>query len=109
MLVFISIRRVAVCSLVLAFALPSWAASPLSLDEALRTAVGRSQQVVAQDALVQSAREQAVSAAQLPDPVLKLGVDNLPANGPDQFNLTADFMTMRRIGVMQEIPRAEKR
>jgi outer membrane protein TolC len=108
-LVSISIRRVAVCSLLLAFALPSWAASPLSLDEALGTAVGRSQQVVAQDALVQAAREQAVSAAQWPDPVLKLGVDNLPANGPDQFNLTSDFMTMRRIGVMQEIPRAEKR
>ncbi len=109
MLVPVFIRRVAACSLLVALAWPSWAASPLSLDEALRTAVDRSQQVVAQDALVVSAREQAVSAAQLPDPVLKLGVDNLPANGPDQFSLTSDFMTMRRIGVMQEIPRTEKR
>ncbi|MES2402255.1 MAG: TolC family protein, partial [Pseudomonadota bacterium] len=63
----------------------------------------------AQDALTTAAREQAVAAGQLPDPVLKLGIDNLPANGPDRFSLTRDFMTMRRIGVMQEIPRAEKR
>jgi outer membrane protein TolC len=41
--------------------------------------------------------------------VLKLGVDNLPVNGPDQFSTTRDFMTMRRIGVMQELTRGEKR
>ena len=88
---------------------PTWAANPLSLPEALTTAVNRSQQLVAQDAVAAAAREQAVSAAQLPDPVLKLGVDNLPVNGEDRFSLTNDFMTMRRIGVMQELPRAQKR
>jgi outer membrane protein TolC len=86
-----------------------WAANPLTLSEALVTAVNRSQQLVAQDAVAAAAREQAVSAAQMPDPVLKLGVDNLPVNGDDRFSLTNDFMTMRRIGVMQEIPRAQKR
>jgi outer membrane protein TolC len=50
-----------------------------------------------------------VSAGQLPDPVLRLGVDNLPVTGPDSYSLTNDFMTMRRIGVMQEFPREEKR
>ena len=109
MLVSIFIRRAAVCSVVLVLGLPSWANNSLSLDEALRTAVDRSQKVVAQDALVLSAREQAVSAAQLPDPVLKLGVDSLPMDGAEAFNLTSGSMTMRRIGVMQEIPRAEKR
>ena len=109
MLVSIFIRRAAVCSVVLALALPSWANNSLSLDEALRTAVDRSQQVVAQDALVQSARAQAVSAGQLPDPVLKLGVDSLPVDGAEAFNLTGGSMTMRRIGVMQDFPRAEKR
>jgi outer membrane protein TolC len=106
---FIAFHRAAMCALVLGSTPVSWADSPLSLSEALHVAADRSQQLVAQDALVLSAREQAVLAAQLPDPVLKLGVDNLPVNGDDRFSLTNDFMTMRRIGVMQEIPRAEKR
>nr|WP_295769123.1 TolC family protein [Rhodoferax sp.] len=105
-------QRLAVAALFLATTLPSWAdtrLAPLTLDEALTTAVDRSLQVAVQDAVTLSAREQAVSAAQLPDPVLKLGVDNLPVNGEDRFSLTNDFMTMRRIGVMQELPRFEKR
>ena len=56
-----------------------------------------------------AAREQAVAAGQLPDPVLKFGIDNVPANGPDRGSLTRDFMTQRRIGLSQEITRSEKR
>jgi outer membrane protein TolC len=41
--------------------------------------------------------------------VLKLGIDNLPVTGPDQFSTTRDFMTMRRIGIVQEITRGAKR
>jgi outer membrane protein TolC len=40
--------------------------------------------------------------------VLKAGVTNLPVNGPDRFSLTNDFMTMRSIGVTQEITRGDK-
>lgn len=80
-----------------------------TLIEAQRIAVDRSPQLVAQGALTAAAREQAVAAGQLPDPVLKFGIDNLPANGSDRGSLTRDFMTMRRIGVMQEITRSEKR
>jgi outer membrane protein TolC len=50
-----------------------------------------------------------VAARQLPDPVLRFGIDNLPIDGPDQFSVGRDFMTMRRIGVMQEFTRSEKR
>jgi outer membrane protein TolC len=84
-------------------------AQSLSLQEAQRRAVGRSQQVLAQDAAVSASREMAVAAGQLPDPVLKMGIDNLPVNGPDQFSVARDFMTMRRIGIMQELTRGEKR
>src|SRR3954466_13434685 len=83
--------------------------APLPLAEALRLAQSGSRQLVAQDAAVTAAREMSVAAGQLPDPVLRLGVDNLPVTGDDRFSTTADFMTMRRIGVMQEIPRGEKR
>ncbi|MBK7549914.1 MAG: hypothetical protein IPI20_19900 [Rhodoferax sp.] len=48
-------------------------------------------------------------ASQLPDPVLKLGINNLPINGEDRFSLTRDFMTMRSVGVMQEFTREDKR
>ena len=87
----------------------SWAADPLTLADAQRIAVDRSQQLLAQDALGAAVREQAWAAGQLPDPVLRAGIDNLPANGPDRFSLTRDFMTMRRIGIAQEFPRAAKR
>lgn len=82
---------------------------PLPLAEAQRLAVARSRQLSAQDFAVTASREMAVAAGQLPDPVLKFGVDNLPVNGSDRFSFTNDFMTMRRVGLMQEITRADKR
>ena len=85
------------------------AENPLSLADAQQLAIARSRQLAAQDFAIGAAREMAVAAGRLPDPVLKIGVDNLPVNGPDRFSLTNDFMTMRRIGVMQEVTRADKR
>ena len=93
----------------LLFAAVMPAQAQLSLPDVQRRAVERSRQVAAQDAAVTASREMAVAAAQLPDPVLKLGVDNLPVNGADRFSLTRDFMTMRRIGLMQELTREKKR
>ncbi len=80
----------------------------LSLDRALQLAQGRSRQLTAQDAAATASREMALAAGQLPDPTLKFGVNNLPINGGDRFSLTRDFMTMRSIGVMQEITRSDK-
>lgn len=84
-------------------------ARALSLDESLQIAIARSSQITSTDAQVRASREMAVSAAQLPDPVLKFGVNNVPVDGPDRFNLTNDFMAMRSVGVMQEFTREEKR
>ena len=85
------------------------AEAPLTLAQAQRRALGRAQSLVAQDAAISSAQAMAVASGQLPDPVLKAGVDNLPINGADAWSFTQDFMTMRRIGLMQEWTRAEKR
>jgi outer membrane protein TolC len=82
---------------------------PLTLPEAQRLAVARSRQLVAQDSAITASREMAVAAVQLPDPIATVGVNNLPVNGPDQFSLTRDFMTMSSVGVMQEFTRTEKR
>ena len=80
----------------------------LSLDRALQLAESRSRQLTAQDAAAPASREMGLAAGQLPDPTLKFGVNNLPINGEDRFSLTQDFMTMRSVGVMQEITRSDK-
>ena len=81
----------------------------LTFDQALRLAQERSRNLVAQDYAASAAREMAIAAGQLPDPTLTAGINNLPINGPDQFSLTRDFMTMRSISVMQELTRSDKR
>ena len=85
------------------------AAGGLSLADAQRIAAERSRQLAGQDRAVFASREMAIAAGQLPDPTLKAGIENLPVNGTDAFSLTRDFMTMRRIGIMQEFTSAEKR
>ncbi len=84
-------------------------APPISLEEALSLAHANAPALSAASQGVQAAQASAVSAGQLPDPVLRAGVDNLPINGADRFSLDRDFMTMRRIGLMQEYVSTEKR
>jgi outer membrane protein TolC len=83
--------------------------APLTLAEAQRRAIQRSRQLISQDFSVAAARDMAVAANQLPDPVFKAGIDNLPVTGRDRGSLNNDFMTMRRVGLMQEITRSDKR
>ncbi|HEU4852911.1 MAG TPA: TolC family protein [Telluria sp.] len=85
------------------------AQAPLTLHEAQQRAVARSGLVSAQAHAATAAREMAVAAGQLPDPVLKLAAENVPVEGPDRLSLNRDFMTMRRVAVMQDLPRADKR
>ncbi|SHN08243.1 TolC family protein [Rhizobacter sp. OV335] len=88
--------------------LPARAEGALTLDAAQQLARDRSRQLPAQDAAADAARQMAVAAGQRPDPTLKAGINNLPVNGPDAFSTPRDFMTMRSIGVMQELTRASK-
>jgi outer membrane protein TolC len=89
---------------------PGLAAEPtLSLAEALAIATRDSSLLSAQRSAIFAAQESTVSARELPDPKLRLGIENLPIDGSDRYSVTRDFMTMRKIGVAQEFPRAEKR
>ena len=96
--------------LLLAWPGASPAAPPgLSLDEAVRIAVERAPMLDARRARVEAAGQEARRAGALPDPMLSVGIDNLPVTGTDAFDVQADFMTMKRIGLRQEIPaRAER-
>lgn len=82
---------------------------PLTLSAAVQTAVARSRSMDASTAAAAGAREMAVAAAQRPDPVLRLSLDNLPVDGPERFSVARDFMTMRSIAIMQSLPSADKR
>jgi outer membrane protein TolC len=82
---------------------------PLSLDEALRLAAERSQQLVADSAAATAARERAVAAETRPDFMLTTGIENLPIEGPHDFSLTKDFMTMASIGIERELVGNAKR
>ncbi|HSD39094.1 MAG TPA: TolC family protein [Rhodocyclaceae bacterium] len=89
--------------------LPSPAsAEPLTFGQALDLARTRSRQLVAQGASATASREMGVAARQLPDPVLKFGISNLPVTGPDAFSTKAEPMTMGSVGVMQEFTRGDK-
>ena len=83
--------------------------TPLTLDVARQLAAERSRRLAGQDALVAAAHDRAAAATRLPDPTLRLGVNNLPLDGPDRFSQTRDFMTMRSIGLGQEFTREDKR
>ncbi|MHC8338733.1 TolC family protein [Pseudomonas sp. HLT2-19-2] len=89
-------------------ALPSFAAA-LTLDEALQLAENNAPSLTAQDAKIQAASSAAIPAGELPDPKLLLGVQNYPIGGPDRWSIDQDFMTMRMVGVRQEMPNSDKR
>ncbi len=82
---------------------------PLSLDAAVRLAETESPSIEARKAAVLSAESAIAPAGALPDPQLVAGIDNLPVTTGDAFNVTRDFMTMRKVGVMQEFPQQAKR
>jgi cobalt-zinc-cadmium efflux system outer membrane protein len=101
-----SLRAAASVAAVLSF---TAAAAPLTLDLALDAAVQRSESTRSARAGVTSASDAAQAAAQLPDPTLRAGIDNVPVTGSDRLSTTRDSMTMKRIGISQEWLSADKR
>lgn len=81
-------------------------ATPLGFAEALELAGSNQPLLAAQRAAVDASLAEAIAATQLPDPKLKLGVQNVPTNS---FSLGQDSMTMRAVSVEQAVPRQEKR
>lgn len=102
-----AVLRIALASS-LAFATHA-ADGPLTLDATIDRALRDAPQVAASQASLEGSQASLVSAGRLPDPELIVGVDNLPINGADQFSLTRDFMTMRKVGLMQSVPAGAKR
>lgn len=81
----------------------------LDLDSAARLAASQAPLVQAQQLRTQAAQDDVVRAGQLPDPEFSVGIENLPATGPQAFDPGADAMTMQTIGFMQAFPSRAKR
>ena len=84
-------------------------AQTLSLDDALRAGEAQAPRLAAQRFAVTAAGQQVGRAGELPDPRLKLGLENLPVTGPGRYRYDNDFMTQRSIGIAQEFPNTAKR
>ncbi len=87
----------------------SAAVSGLTLAEAARRAIGRAPQLEASSAMVEAATQDLRRAGRLPDPLLALGIDDLPVTGADAFDPDADSMTEKRLGISQSVPAHAKR
>ena len=101
------IRRRAM-ALVLLLVAPALAHA-LTFDDALRIAEERAPQIAARRHSVAAVRSARTAAGQLPDPKLVLGVENVPVSGSMAYSLDSDFMTMQKVGVMQDVPNGDKR
>src|SRR5258708_250299 len=65
----------------------SAAESPLTLAEAQRLAILHSKRLEASDLALTASKDLAVAAAERPDPVAKVGLENLPIDGPERFSV----------------------
>lgn len=95
-------------ALALAWA-PASLAAVLTFEDALSSAVREAPILRATTARIAAAHHATLPAGELPDPKLILGLDNVPVEGSDRFRTGADFMTMQRIGLMQEFTSTAKR
>lgn len=92
----------------LAFSPPA-IAEPLTFDAALKLAAGTAPSLAAKGADVDAARAASRAAGRLPDPKIRAGVENFPVSGPPAGSFSKDSMTMTTLGVMQDMPNADKR
>ena len=102
-------RSCSCASIVLFLFNPIAFAASMTLGEAVRLATERAPMLEARRAGIEAAKQETARAGSLPDPTLVVGVDNLPVTGPDAGDFTADEMTMKRVGLRQEIPARVKR
>lgn len=99
-------RRVFAAMLLLVSATPAVWAVGLGIEEAGQLALKDDYTLQAIHARSRSMTELSVAAEALPDPVLKLGLANLPT---DTFKLGQEPMTQTVIGVRQMFPRGQTR
>jgi outer membrane protein, heavy metal efflux system len=81
----------------------------LTMMEAARLAAVDQPLLTGRQAKIEAEDQQAIAAAQLPDPQVSGGLKELPIDTPEAFSTRHDNFTEFTIGLSQEFPRAEKR
>ena len=81
---------------------------PLSIDEAAKLALTDQPILNGREASIDAEEQQAVSAAQLPDPKLSAGLKDLPVDRGEAFSVRDDNFTMFTVGISQDFPRGDK-
>jgi outer membrane protein, heavy metal efflux system len=84
-------------------------AMSLTMEEAARLAAVDQPLLTGRQAKIEAEDQQAIAAAQLPDPQVSGGLKELPIDTPEAFSTRRDNFTEFTIGLSQEFPRAEKR
>ena len=82
---------------------------PLTMQEAARLAAVDQPLLTGREAKIRAEEQQAVSAAQLPDPKLSGGLKELPIDTSEAFSTSHDSFTEFTIGLSQEFTRSDKR
>jgi outer membrane protein TolC len=72
----------------------------LDLEGALRQVAAANPTLAARSAMVEAARRRASTTGAWPNPMVELGVVNVPTNG--RFDM--DMMTMKMVGISQRVP-----
>jgi cobalt-zinc-cadmium efflux system outer membrane protein len=82
--------------------------APLTMQDVIRLALTNQPMLAARQASIDAAEQQAISAAQLPDPKLIAGVKDLPVDTSSAYSVRDDNFTMFSVGLAQDFPRADK-
>jgi outer membrane protein, heavy metal efflux system len=80
----------------------------LTLEEAARLAAIDQPLLTGREAKIRAQEQQAIAAAQLPDPRLSGGLKDLPVDTNEAFSLRRDNFTAFTVGLSQDLPRADK-
>ncbi len=84
-------------------------AAPMTYASALKIADGAAPSLAAKADDLRAAQSSAIAAGRLPDPKVRLGIDNFPVSGPPAGRFGPDSMTMATVGVTQDMPNGAKR
>ena len=103
-----AVRLLRASTACLALATGAAAAAGLAYDDALDRAT-ESPAVAARHAALAGANSARRAAGVLPDPRLFAAIENVPTSGDARYSLSRDSMTMRRIGIEQDMPTHDKR
>lgn len=101
---FSSLLITALIVISVGFSAPGWTQPTLSLQEAITAALGSDPWLQGSELSEKALLAEAVAAGELPDPLLTIGLANLPT---DTLDFDQEAMTQFKVGIAQMFPRGD--